>query len=87
MKMKIAVTAVILLLVAALVVVVTTRPTSQEEKDSKERIRKYEIVRDEEKLIAEILTYKYNSATIRSKMQPAPKIVPKPASPPPEVKE
>jgi len=91
MKMKIAVTAVILLLVATLVVVITTKPTSQEEKNAKERIRKYTIVRDEEKLITEILSYRYNAATIRSKMQPAPKIVPKPALPPvivePKVKE
>jgi len=91
MKMKIAVTAVILLLVVALVVVVTQKPTSQEEVDTKEEIKKLTIIRDREQLVAEILTYRYNAATIRSKMQPAPKIVPKPALPPvivePKVKE
>ena len=78
MKMKIAVTAVILLLVAALVVVITTKPESQEEKDTKEEIKKLTIIRDREQLVAEILTYRFNAATIRSKMQPAPKIIPNP---------
>lgn len=78
MKMKIAVTAVILLLVAALVVVITTKPESQEEKDTKEEIKKLTIIRDREQLVAEILTYRYNAATIRAKMAPAPKPIPQP---------
>ena len=90
MKMKIVVTAVILVLVATLVVVITTKPTSQEEKNIRADIKKLTLIRDKDKLMAEILSYRYNAATIRSKMQPAPKMVPKPLPPvivEPKVKE
>lgn len=44
----------------------------QSEKDIQNRISQYELVKEEQQLITDILTLKYEAAVIQSKFQPAP---------------
>lgn len=64
------VSAVIALLVAA--VVVLTMQAFGPQSDIKNRIKKYELVLEEQQLITEILTLKYEAVVIQSKFKPAP---------------
>ena len=67
------VTAVIALLVVALVLMAQRGYVSQNERAAKARIKQYKIVLDEQRLITEILTLKYDAAVIQSKYQPTQK--------------
>lgn len=66
------VTAVIALLVVALVLMTQRGIVPQGERETKNRIRQYKIVLEEQRLITEILTLKYDAAVIQSKFKPAP---------------
>lgn len=66
------VTAVIALLVAALILMAQKVFVSQDERATKARITQYKIVLEEQRLITEILTLKYDAALVRSKFNPVP---------------
>jgi len=73
MKWKtVLVTAVIVLLVVALGIMASRVLVSQDTRIIKKRIKMYEVVRDEQKLITEILTLRYDAALIQAKFNPAP---------------
>jgi len=79
------VTAVIVLLVVALALV-SVKPV-EPEKDIKGRIKQLKLVLEEQKLITEILQFRYDAAVIRAKFTPAqPEPAPQPALPP-QIKE
>lgn len=61
----------IALLVAALVVLTLRVSGSQSERDIKNRISQYKLVKEERQLITDILTLKYEAAVIQSKFQSA----------------
>lgn len=68
------VTVVIVLLVVALGLMVLRNSESQVVRDTKGRIKQYEIIAKEQRLITEILQLKYDAALIQSKfksIQPA----------------
>lgn len=72
MKWKtVLVTAVIALLVVALVLMAQRSFVSQEIRVVENRIKQYEIIAKEQRLITEILTLKYDAAVIQSKLKPA----------------
>ena len=71
MKWKtVLVTAVIVLLVVALGIMASRVLVSQDARAIKKRINMYEIVRDEQQLITEILTLRYDAALIQAKFNP-----------------
>ncbi len=71
MKWKtVLVTAVIVLLVVALGIMANRVFVSQDARIVKKRIKMYEIVRDEQALITEILTLRYDAALIQAKFNP-----------------
>ncbi len=71
MKWKtILVTAVIVLLVVALGIMASRVLVSQDARNIGKRIGMYEIVRDEQALITEILTLRYEAALIQAKFNP-----------------
>ena len=65
------VTAVIVLLVVALVLVGKNQLVSPEKRAALKRIKDYEIVAQEQRLITEILTLKMDAAVIQSKFAEA----------------
>jgi len=77
------VTAVIVLLVVALGLMVLRNSESQAERDTRGRIRQYEIIAKEQRLITEILKLKYDAALIQSKSQSAPQRPPNNPNVPP----
>lgn len=72
------VTAVIALLVVALGLMGKRVFVSQRIRDTKTRIKQYEVIAKEQRLITEILQLKHDAAVIQSKFQSA-----QPQSPPP----
>ncbi len=74
------VTAVIAILVVALALMAGRVFVSQDARIVKKRIEMYEIMRDEQALITEILTLRYDAAVIQSKFKPAPKQSPPPGT-------
>lgn len=77
MKLKtVLVTAVIALLVVVLVFL--SVKAFEPHKDIKGRIKQYELVKEEQQLITDILTLKYEAAVIQSKFKPAPQPTPAP---------
>lgn len=67
------VTTVIVLLIAALFLVVRSKSLKTNEELSIEgRIKQYKLIRDEQELITEIMTLRYEAALIRSKINPVP---------------
>ena len=71
MKWKtILVTAVIVLLVVALGIMASRVLVSHDARNIGKRIGMYEIVRDEQALITEILTLRYEAALIQAKFNP-----------------
>lgn len=49
---------------------------SQTERQIKNRIKQYKLVLEEQQLITEIVTVRYEAALIQAKLQPAPPVVP-----------
>lgn len=86
-------TAVIALLVVVLALVVFKIIEPQTQRDIRTRIKQYEIVAKEQRLITEILTLRYEAALIQAKFKPqqrpAQPPVPQPGVnvPPPPIKE
>ena len=77
-------TAVIALLVVVLVLMSVKVFGPQSARDIKGRIKQYKIVKEEQQLITEILTLKYEAALIQAKFKPAaPRPSPPVASPAP----
>jgi len=73
MKWKtVLVTAVIVLLVVALGIMASRVLVSQDTRAIKKRIKMYEIVAKEQRLITEIVTLRYDAALIQAKFNPAP---------------
>lgn len=68
------VTVVIALLVVALVLMALKGITPQIERETKNRIRQYNLVLEEQRLITEILTLKYDAAIIQAKFNPVPDV-------------
>lgn len=66
------VTTVIVLLIAALCLVGSKFLKTDTELSIKGRIKQYKLIRDEQELITEIMTLRYEAALIRSKINPVP---------------
>lgn len=66
------ITTVIVLLVAILGWMVLTNLGSETIRDTKGRIRQYKLVREEQELIRDILQFRYETALLQAKFQPAP---------------
>ncbi len=66
------VTAVIVLLVAILGWMVLTNLETQATKDTKGRIKQYKLIREEQEMIRDILTFRYETSLLQAKFKPAP---------------
>lgn len=66
------VTAVIVLLVVALCLVGCKFLATDAEQSIKERIEQYKLIREEQQLITDIMTLRYDVAVIRAKYGPIP---------------
>lgn len=83
MKWKtVLVTVVLVLLVVALALL--SYKAFEPEKDIKTRIKQYKLVKEEQQLITDILTLRYDAAVIQAKFKPA---QPAPQPVPPKVNE
>lgn len=88
---EILITATIALLVVMVVALGFTlrnvTSNSKDELDIKGRISQYKLIREEQELITDILTLRYDAAVIQAKFKPAPpRIVPPVVSPAPQPK-
>ena len=73
MKWKtVLVTAVIVLLVVAMGLMTARSLVSQEIRDMKNRIERYKLIEEEQQLITDIVTLRYEAALIQAKFNPAP---------------
>lgn len=68
------VTVVIVLLIAALCLVGSKVLKKDTELSIKGRIKQYKLIRDEQELITDIVTLRYEAALIRAKFNPVPDV-------------
>ena len=83
---NIGLTALIVLLVVVLALLAFRALEPQAERDLKNRIKQYKVIKEEQQLACDILKLKYEIAVIQSKFTPAP-VPNRPVVEAPQVKE